>query len=578
LTRIASIPADVSKRLLILTCAAALLLGACSDTTSGDVVPGSGVRFVPLVLDFSDNAGLGNAVTVDTDGVPYVSYLIFPAVLKAEEIPVPRPIGAPYIKTAVTAPSTDNPDGIPPRDGAAVGLASLAGSGVVTRGAAAQVQDTPTGIVIPYGPATEPSLIGATAENTNGTDTAVDAAGGKHVVWTGKDGVYYGYGSATGSFSVEQLYAFGGQLRTAGPIGRASVATDANDDPWVAYATIEQKHEIRVATKVGDAWTTTTVDALNLCNGCPPPGPTRIGITPEGPVVAYADPDTQTIKLARLGGKAWTSETVVSDVSAAGLDLAVGKGGVVYLSYYDGKGAVNLSIGQDGAWTTSKVADAKLDDTGVALGNFAQTTGVAVDDNATIYVSFFDAASDSVMLASGDGTTFAPIATSDTRAGAYPSVAVTPDGSTVFVTWYGELNEDLRMGVQGDVQDLQIAAPSPTPTGGAAPAPDASCGQDGKVALDIAAVGLAFTTQCLVADPGGPFTVTFDNPDAVAHNFDLLTEAGGDQIGTPTALEVGPVTQELKVAPLDPGTYYFQCDAHPTSMFGNLVVPKAKGK
>lgn len=567
----------MSKRLLILTCAAALFLVACSDTTPGDVAPGTGVRFVPLVVDFSDDAGLGNAVAVDKDGVPFSSYLIFPAVLEQGDIPVSRPIGAPYIKTAATAPSTDNPDGVPGKEGAAVGVASVAADQVVTRGGAAQVQDTPPGITIAYGPATEPSLIGATAENTNGTDIAVDATGGKHVVWTGRDGIYYGLGPATGSFAVEQVYAYGGQLRTAGPIGRASVTADADDNPWVAYAVLTQKLEIRVATKKGDAWTTTTVDSMALCNGCPPPGPTRIGVTPDGPVVAYADPASKTLKLARLNGDTWTTETVTSGVAPVGLDLAVDSDGVIYLSYYDGAGAVNLSVGRDGAWTTSKAADAELGDAAGGRGNFAETTGVAVDDSATVYVTFYDAASDSVMLSSGDGTTFTPIATSDTRLGAYPSVAVTPDGSTVFVTWYGQLNQDLRLGVQGDVQDLQVAAPSPTPTGGAAPAPDATCGQDGKVALDVAAVGLAFDTQCLVATSGAPFTVTFDNPDAIAHNFDLLSAAGGDQIGA-TELAVGPAKQELKVDTLDAGTYYFQCDAHPTSMFGNLVVVKGKGK
>ena len=53
-----------------------------------------------MVVDFADDAGLGNAVTVDKDGIPYLSYFIFPAAVKAGEIPITRPIGAPYITTA----------------------------------------------------------------------------------------------------------------------------------------------------------------------------------------------------------------------------------------------------------------------------------------------------------------------------------------------------------------------------------------------------------------------------------------------------------------------------------------------
>ena len=62
----------MSKRVLILTCAATFFLAACSDTNPGDVSPGSGPRFIPMVVDFTDDAGLGNAVTVDKDGNPYL--------------------------------------------------------------------------------------------------------------------------------------------------------------------------------------------------------------------------------------------------------------------------------------------------------------------------------------------------------------------------------------------------------------------------------------------------------------------------------------------------------------------------
>ncbi len=205
---LARIPADVSKRLFTTLCAVALLTAACSEVPEGEVVAGEGTRFVPAVADFIDDVGLGNAVTVDADGVPYYSYWIFPAELAEGEIPAARPIGAPYIQTESTA---DEPGDF----GAAVGVGSVSSDGIFTRGAAAQVRDTPTGITVPYGPATVDQLVGATSENTNGTDIAIDEQGGKHVVWTGPDGVWYAGGAD--SFTADQVFDYGVPIRKAGP-------------------------------------------------------------------------------------------------------------------------------------------------------------------------------------------------------------------------------------------------------------------------------------------------------------------------------------------------------------------------
>ena len=53
-------------------------------------------------------------------------------------------------------------------------------------------------------------------------DLAVDGDGGKHVVWTGQNGIYYAGGPDP--FSVERVFDYGFGLRTAGPLGRASPA------------------------------------------------------------------------------------------------------------------------------------------------------------------------------------------------------------------------------------------------------------------------------------------------------------------------------------------------------------------
>ncbi len=565
----------MSKRLPILAAvaaAASLVLAACSNIPQGSVAAGTGVRFVPQVADYLDNTGLGNQVTVDKDGVPFISYLTFPGVLKKGAIPISRPIGAPYITTDPASP--------PVKDGAAVGLASLSTDGVWTRGAAAQTRDTPSGVVVPYGPATVDSLVGATADNTNGTDVAIDASGGKHVAWTGPNGVYYANAAATGAFTAETVFDYGYGLRLAGPIGRPGVAVDDAGTPWVAYGVVGQGLDIRVATKNAKGkWETTTIDSLKLCNGCRQPAPTKIGVTPDGPVVAYIDPDSEAVVVSRLKGGKWSSETVQSGVAAQGLGMTVGSDGTVYLSYYDGAGAVNVATSAGGSWNVAKVADVG-DLATDTTGNYQPTTGVAVDDNAKIYVTWYDPSTDSVLLASGDGTTFAPLETQDTAGGAYPSVAVTPDGSMVYVAWYAVADQDLLLGTYGETNSLAVAVPSPTSSAVAGP-PSSSgpaCGSDGKIALNEVAKGIAFQDTCLVAPAGQSFSINFDNQDAgVPHNIEIFK----DSAYTAPALFAGDLVTgvakaDYKVDALDAGTYYFRCVVHPTTMVGVLAAIDTK--
>lgn len=564
----------MSKRLLILVCAAALATAACGSIPEGEVIAGEGSRFVPFVTEFLDDAGLGNAIAVDAEGVPYSSYFIFPAVLEEGEIPVGRPLGAPYI-------TTDDPE---PKDGAAVGVASLSADGVWTRGAVAQVRETPTGVYIPFGPAFEPSLVGATAENTNDTDIAIDDAGTKHVVWTGRDGVYYA--SGTDASSVERVFDYGFTLRRAGPIGRPSVAVDADGVPWVSYSVnAGGEQEVRVAAGTDDGWDTQTVASIPSCEGCPPPLPTQVAVTDAGPMVAWVDTDAGSVMASAVVGtdpfpipRAWTATEVVGGVAGAGLDMAIDADGNALLTFYDGDGGVHLARQDGTSWSDATIAEATPPDEAVA-GNLAPMTGVAVDDQGAV-VAAWEGPDGVVLATSDDGETFTPLETLDTIGGRSPSVGVSPDGANVFLTWYDAEGENLRFGVQGDVAELAVAAPSPTIDPGEipAPAPDGGggqCGADGEILLDIVASGVAWDTSCLVAPAGEPFTVNIDNQDAgIPHNFDLLTEEGGDEIGK-TAIEPGPVQQTLDVDRLDAGEYFYVCDVHPTTMTGTLAAIEA---
>ena len=429
----------MSKRLLILMCAAALVAAACSNFPAVNVSYGKGRQFVPYVADNLDDAGLGNSIALDKDGVPFVSYLIFPGAVAAGAIAIPRPIGAPFITTG----------GDDPKDGAAVGVASLSDQGVWTRGAAAQVPvaNVPPNVVVPYGPANVDSLVGATADNTNGTDVAIDANGGKHVVWAGPDGIWYA-GGAT-SFNAQQLDKWSPPLDHAGPIGRPSVAVDAQNHPWVAYAIDSPKgQEIRVATTAdGTTWTAQVAAKIPYCVGCPQPGPVEIAVTPSGPLVVYVDGSSGALMAARFGhGTRWTTEAVQVGIAPSGLSLSLGKDGTPWIAYYTGDGAVNLATTSGAGWTTAKVADAKPGD---GTANKAETTGVAVTDDGTVYVAWYDSVKNAVLLSSGDGSSFTPVETSGTSGGGFPSLAVAPDGSRVYLAWYDLTLQNLLVGVLG---------------------------------------------------------------------------------------------------------------------------------
>ena len=110
----------------------------------------------------------------------------------------------------------------------------------------------------------------------------------------------------------------------------------------------------------------------------------------------------------------------------------------------------------------------------------------------------------------------------------------------------------------------QTEAPA-TPTEATSPSPDGT-------PIAIAGIGSEFNVE-EVSTPAGSVTVEFDNRDGgVLHNIHFFK--GGDNDGesvAETELEVGPITQTLTFD-VEPGEYFYQCDAHPTTMEGILTV------
>ena len=118
-------------------------------------------------------------------------------------------------------------------------------------------------------------------------------------------------------------------------------------------------------------------------------------------------------------------------------------------------------------------------------------------------------------------------------------------------------------------------ATSPTPAPGSpspSPTETAACSPAGTK-LTISAMNAVFDTDCLAAPAGRPFTIAFDNMDpGVPHNVSIYTDSSAATALFTGDLAAGPTTVTYDVGALKPGTYYFRCDVHPTTMFGTFVV------
>ena len=90
--------------------------------------------------------------------------------------------------------------------------------------------------------------------------------------------------------------------------------------------------------------------------------------------------------------------------------------------------------------------------------------------------------------------------------------------------------------------------------------------------LTVVGLDERFQPQELEA-PAGPVTITFDNQDeGVLHNIRFYEGSDSDgRFIRKSELERGPEVQTLSMD-LQPGSYFYDCEVHPASMTGTLLV------
>ena len=526
------------RKVWLATLSLVLVLAAC-----GSAVPRAQERnpgFVPQVVDFLDDVGIGPSIALDKDGNPNIAYLGFTEVLTQEqieagEIPPARAATAPRLPAVLVSSQRD---------------------GIWTHTAAVQSSTQANGPKVKV-------------TRSDQTAIAVDGEGAQHVAWTEVNGLYYN-DDAAGSFPDEP------QKITGGYVFGPSIAVDRDGAPTVVYI---QDDGVQAATLNGKEWSKEKVASLTPCtvpDECPPDR-TAMAMRPNGPIVAWTDPLTGAPMVASNVGGGWFAKTVARGMKATGIAVAVDPAGGPLVSFVTSDGDVVAASFEDGAWKKTVVDRLTSSESeGARLG-----TAIGIDGKGAVYVAWADPATGVHLARSSDGASFRPVPTVLTETGESPTMQVSRDGK-VFLAWFDREEEDLLMGTYPEREVGMLAQPSPSgPASG--PAPSGGGGEEcpkGAV-TEVAppnALADGFQKTTLSAPAGKSFPLCFQNQDPVQHNVTVYQSEGdappngNGQPVAETQTITGPASDTVTVDALQPNDYFFVCTIHPTTMTGTLTA------
>jgi plastocyanin len=91
---------------------------------------------------------------------------------------------------------------------------------------------------------------------------------------------------------------------------------------------------------------------------------------------------------------------------------------------------------------------------------------------------------------------------------------------------------------------------------------------------EVTATDNKFSTSSLKAPPATDVVFTLVNNGKIAHNLAFYQSKGGPELATGSVGEIitGGKTVDVEFTTPGTGSYYYQCDLHPTEMFGTFTV------
>jgi plastocyanin len=549
--------------------AAALVGSACAPQSEPPNVPlSSGTSaFQTQVVDQIYDVGRSPSVAVDSSGNPSVAYLLLQPVLAKGAIPPPLLANTPQPPSVVLAFQHDE---------------------IWTRR-----NVTPNATGGGKGTATEIADKNGHYDGASTVAMAVDSKGFHRVAWSTPSGIFYSQDAPVTLPGNQTTQVFGAatQVTTKAASG-VSIAVDENDHAWVAFY---QGSYVELAHQTSSGWSTQKVARADECTTCPSVR-TAVAVSSSGePMVAYEAGSSNLALAQRAGGLgvgnagvAYTGQapgwatTNISSLGGFGVSLTT-DGGIPTLAYYTTGGKVAVSAESAGTWTATQVGSGGTAPT-AADQQEAWATGIGVG-GGNLWITWADLQLGRIMIAEGTKARgpFHGDAIPQSSAGWSPSLAVSGNGKHVAIAWYDSFNH--RMNVATNASGpLRLAVPSPVFSPLPSPVPSGqppclptSASTSLTISAPSGASATGFSTNCLAVVPDAAFKVAFTNGDTTAHNFAIFTDSSATtELGGATSSEVvvPGATSTYSVNALKPGTYFFRCDLHPSTMTGTFVVAK----